>query len=550
MIFRKCIIAVVFFILLQPSIWAQQKTNVNLSTKSTHPKLVVGLVIDQMRWDYLYKFEKLYSTNGFNRLKAQGFNCDNTLITHLPTYTAVGHTGIYSGSVPAYHGIVGNNWYDTQTGKMVYCTDDTTVRTIGSDTKAGLMSPKNMQVDVVGDELRLSNNFKSKVIGISLKDRGAILPAGHSANAAFWFDDEAGKWISSSYYMDSLPSWVNAYNSMHKADDLMSKDWNTIMPIEKYTLSSTDNKNYEGTIPGEKTNTFPHQLNQIKEKKYNAFKYTPFANSFSFDFAKNAIEAEKLGKTDVTDFLALSISSTDYIGHTFGPNSIEMEDTYLRLDAEVGSFLQYLDSSFGKGNYLLFLTADHGAANVPGYLNEHQIPGGTFSNKELIKEINDSIAIEFKISNAVVKIENAQLYLNPSIKNELGNDNKVINKIIEILISKPYVSKAFHLSLTNFSNLPDPINTAIANSYFKNRSGDIQIILSPNYFDGGKTGTTHGLWNPYDAHIPLIWFGWNIKSGRTNHEIHMTDIAATLSAILHIQMPNGCIGKVIEDVTK
>jgi hypothetical protein len=337
---------------------------------------------------------------------------------------------------------------------------------------------------------------------------------------------------------------------LQKADGLMTKDWNTIMPIEKYTLSSADNKNYEGSIPGEKTNTFPHQLNQIKEKKYNAFKYTPFANSFSFDFAKNAIESEKLGKTDVTDFLALSISSTDYIGHTFGPNSIEMEDTYLRLDTEIGSFLQYLDSTFGKDNYLLFLTADHGAANVPGYLNENKIPGGTYSNKELIKEINDSIANEFKINNAVVKIENAQLYLNASIKNELGNDNKIINKIIELLNSKPYVSKAFNLPLTNFSNLPEPINTAIANSYFKNRSGDIQIILSPNYFDGGKTGTTHGLWNPYDAHIPLIWFGWKIKAGNTHREVHMTDIAATLSAILHIQMPNGCVGKVIEDILK
>jgi len=252
----------------------------------------------------------------------------------------------------------------------------------------------------------------------------------------------------------------------------------------------------------------------------------------------------------VTDFLALSISSTDYIGHTFGPNSIEMEDTYLRLDTEIGSFLQYLDSCFGKDNYLLFLTADHGAANVPGYLNENKIPGGTFSNKELIKEINDSIANEFKINNAVVKIENAQLYLNASIKIELGNDNKIINKIIELLISKPYVSKAFNLSLTNFSNLPEPINAAIANSYFKNRSGDIQIILSPNYFDGGKTGTTHGLWNPYDAHIPLIWFGWKIKAGNTHHEVHMTDIAATLSALLHIQMPNGCVGKVIEEILK
>lgn len=271
----------------------------------------------------------------------------------MPTYTAVGHTCVYTGSIPAYTGIIGNNWYDKATRANIYCTDDSTVTTVGSSSKAGKMSPDNLWVTTVTDELRLSNNFRSKVIGIALKDRGAILPAGHTANAAYWYD--AGKWISSSFYMDALPVWVNQFNAKDAAGTYMSQDWNTLLPMSKYDLSTADDKPYENTIKGEKSVTFPHKLSGISAAdKYEAFKTTPFANSFTFDFAKAAIENEGLGKNSVTDFLTVSISSTDYIGHAFGPNSVEIEDCYLRLDNDIAGFLQYLDTKIGKGNYLVF----------------------------------------------------------------------------------------------------------------------------------------------------------------------------------------------------
>ena len=516
------------------------------------PKLVVGIVIDQMRWDYLYRFNDLYGANGLKRLLNKGFSCENTLIPYVPTYTAVGHTCVYTGSVPAYTGIVGNNWFDKTTNTNVYCTDDSTVNPVGSNTKGGKMSPKNLWVTTITDELRLSNNFKSKVIGIAMKDRGAILPAGHSANAAYWYDDKSGKWISSTYYMQQLPDWVSQFNAKDVAGNYMKQDWNTLLPINKYDLSSADDEPYENAIKGEKTVTFPHKLSTIGDAdKYESFKTTPFANSFTFDFAKSAIENESLGKNTVPDFLAVSISSTDYIGHSFGPNSVEIEDTYLRLDNDIADFLQYLDTKVGKGNYLVFLTADHGVAHIPAFLAEHKIPGGVFNEGEVSRELNKMIEDEFGMKNVVQSLQNYQVYLNADEISKQGKDLSAVKKsVIRFLAAKPFVIHVFDTRELASTTMPEPQKTMLGNGFNPKRSGDIQFTFKPGYFDGGKKGTTHGLWNPYDAHIPLLWYGWNIKPGKTNRETYMTDIAATVAALLQIQMPSGCVGKVITELTK
>jgi len=516
------------------------------------PKLVVGIVIDQMRWDYLYRFNDLYGANGLKRLLNKGFSCENTLIPYVPTYTAVGHTCVYTGSVPAYTGIVGNNWFDKTTNTNVYCTDDSTVNPVGSNTKGGKMSPENLWVTTITDELRLSNNFKSKVIGIAMKDRGAILPAGHSANAAYWYDDKSGKWISSTYYMQQLPDWVSQFNAKDVAGNYMKQDWNTLLPINKYDLSSADDEPYENAIKGEKTVTFPHKLSTIGDAdKYESFKTTPFANSFTFDFAKSAIENESLGKNTVPDFLAVSISSTDYIGHSFGPNSVEIEDTYLRLDNDIADFLQYLDTKVGKGNYLVFLTADHGVAHIPAFLAEHKIPGGVFNEGEVSRELNKMIEDEFGMKNVVQSLQNYQVYLNADEISKQGKDLSAVKKsVIRFLAAKPFIIHVFDTRELASTTMPEPQKTMMGNGFNPKRSGDIQFTFKPGYFDGGKKGTTHGLWNPYDAHIPLLWYGWNIKPGKTNRETYMTDIAPTVAALLQIQMPSGCVGKVITELIK
>jgi predicted AlkP superfamily pyrophosphatase or phosphodiesterase len=518
--------------------------------QTTKPKLVVGIVIDQMRWDYLYKFKDQYGAMGFNRLLKQGFTAENAMIPYTPTYTAPGHTCIYTGSVPAIHGIVGNNWYDKAANKWVYCTDDSSVNTVGSASRAGKMSPANMWATTITDELRLSNNFKSKVIGIALKDRGAILPAGHSANAAYWYD--AGKWITSSYYMNELPKWVTDFNAKDVPGAAMKKDWTTLYDIKNYTLSTADDEPYENTIIGEKTATFPHKLSAIADKdKYEAFKTTPFANNYTFNFAQDAIYNEKLGQRDVTDFLTVSISSTDYIGHAFGPNSIEIQDCYLRLDFALTEFLMYLDNMVGKGNYTVFLTADHGVAHIPGFLNENKIPAGTFDDGEITTTLNAAIEAKFAIKKAVTTVMNYQVYLNDDTIEKSGVDKaKITAFVINQLKKKDFILNAIELDKLMEAAIPEPQKNRMANGYTPKRSGDIQFMFKPGYFDGTKKGTTHGLWNPYDAHIPCIFYGWGVKPGKTNRETYMTDIAPTIAAILKIQMPNGCVGKVIEEVVK
>ena len=518
--------------------------------QAAKPKLVVGIVIDQMRWDYLYRFNQLYTANGFKRLLGEGFSCENTFIPYTPTYTAPGHTCIYTGSVPAIHGIVGNNWYDRSLNKVVYCTDDSTAATVGNNSDAGKMSPQNMWATTITDELRLSNNFKSKVIGIAIKDRGAILPAGHSANAAYWYDDKGGKWISSTYYMPDVPAWVKDFNAKDVVAKYMSKDWNTLLPIDKYDLSTPDNEPYETSIFGETTVTFPHKLSAIGASKYSSFRTTPFANTFTFDFAKQAIENEKLGSNTATDFLTLSISSTDYIGHSFGPNSVEIEDTYLRLDKDIADFLQWLDQQLGKGNYLTFLTADHGVAHVPAFLIEHKIPGGTFSDADFTKEINQTIETKFGIKNIVQSVQNYQLYLNLGEIEKQGKDKAaIVSIVIDLLRQKPYIVNVFETDKIMQATIAEPQKQMMTNGYNPKRSGDIQFTFKPAYFDGGDKGTTHGLWNPYDAHIPLLFFGWKVQPGKTNRETYMTDISATVAAMLQVQMPSGCVGKVITEVT-
>ena len=516
----------------------------------SRPKLVVGLVVDQMRWDYLYRFYDRYSTGGFKRLLSEGFSCENTFIPYLPTHTAAGHSCIYTGSVPALNGIMGNNWYDKAQKKVVYCTDDTSVHTIGSSSTAGEMSPLNLWASTVTDQLRLATNFKSKTIAIALKDRASILPGGHLSNASYWFDNASGGWISSSYYMQDLPTWVKTFNAKKIPDSYLKQNWNTLYPITSYDQSTADSNEYENKL-GAEDFTFPHNTAAIASNRYEAFRTTPFGNTYTLEMAKEAIKSEQLGKRGVTDFLALSLSSTDYIGHTFGPNSIEVEDTYLRLDKDLSSFFTYLDLTIGKGQYLFFLTADHGVAHNPTFLHDKKINVGSFDEGALRVSLNDSLQNHFKVKNIIARYINYQYYLNDSVlvRNNL-NKKDVKNYIIDFLQKKPSVDYAVDMTSINESSLTSNIKMVLNNSYNPKLSGDIQIIFKPAGVDNWRVGATHGFWNPYDSHIPLLWFGWNIKHGASNREVYMTDIAVTLAAMLHIQMPDAAIGKVITEVIK
>ncbi|MFD0795297.1 alkaline phosphatase PafA [Mucilaginibacter litoreus] len=532
---------------------AQTPKATNAVSVLPRPKLVVGIMVDQMRWDYLYRFYDRYSAGGFKRMLNEGFTCENTQIPYIPTFTAVGHSTVYTGSVPAIHGIAGNDFIDQRTGKMMYCAGDTTVSAVGSTSKAGQMSPRNLLTSTVTDELKLATNFRSKVIGIALKDRGGILPAGHAANAAYWFDDANGSWISSTYYMTDLPAWVKSFNAGKPAQKYLDKDWNTLYPIETYVQSAPDNSpRYEGKFGGTDAPTFPIKTSALYKGNAGMVRSTPFGNSMTLDLAKAAVDAENLGKNVVTDFLAVSLSSTDYVGHQFGPNSVEAEDTYLRLDKDLAAFLTYLDGKVGKGNYTVFLTADHGAAHNPNFLIDHKIPAGIWNASAATTLLNKTLEDKYKVKNLVLSLNNYQVnFNNAAITSEKLNEDALKADCMLLLQKQPEIAYAVDMQHAQTATIPEELRQRIQNGYNVERSGTIQIVLKPGWYDGhGQTGTTHGTWNPYDAHIPLLFMGWGIKHGSIARETYMTDIAPTVAQLLHIQAPNGNIGTAIGEVLK
>lgn len=518
------------------------------NNKVPRPKLVVGIMVDQMRWDYLYRYYERYGTGGFRRLMGEGVSCENTFIPYAQTLTAAGHTCVYTGSVPAIHGIMGNDWYDKQLGRDVYCAEDSSVKVVGAE-KGEPMSPANLWTTTICDELRLATNFTSKVLGIAIKDRGGILPAGHSANAAYWYDGSSGNWISSTYYMQALPEWVNRFNARKLQNEYYKNDWNTLYPIETYTQSDKDMVPYEGKFSHEKAPVFPHELKSLAGKDYGIIRSTPYGNSFTLSFAQEALLAEKMGKGSATDFLAVSLSSPDYIGHQFGPNSIEAEDNYLRLDRDLATFFNFLDKNIGKGQYTVFLTADHAVAHVPGFMEEHKLPGKFVSSNTF--NLNRQLEARFRVSNIVKASANYQLYLNDARIDSAGLDRQEVKTyIVNLLNQDANVLLAFDNANISAANLPTQEKEMFLKGYNTHRGGDIQVVLKAGMFYGGRTGTTHGSFNPYDSHIPLLWMGWGIKPGRLTREVYMTDIAPTLAALLRIQMPSGSVGHVIPEVLK
>ena len=518
------------------------------------PKLVVGVVVDQMRWDYLYRYQERFGDNGFKRLMREGFNCENTMLNYIPAVTAIGHTSIYTGSVPAIHGIAGNDFHID--GKQTYCTDDAAVATVGSNSDAGKMSPHNLKVTTIGDELHLATNYRSKVISVSLKDRASILPGGHTADGAYWFDAETGNFITSTYYRKDLPGWLKQFNDRQLAKHYLSQDWETLYPTESYKNSTADNNSYENPFPGADTPTMPVTTSKLMDSEgLGLIRNTPYGNTLTIDLALAAIDGERLGNRGETDMLAVSLSSTDYIGHQFGTYAIETEDTYLRLDRDIARLLAALDQEIGKGEYLLFLTADHAAAHNFKFLTDKGIPAGGWDIEKTKAALNSHLKAEFKTDcNLVSGLLNYQIFLDNEKIDSLGiSKENVVAAAIDYIKRGEGVYCAVEQENAGTATLPSPIKDRIVNGYYPGRSGEIQIIMQPGWYgleSEATGGTDHGVWHPYDTHVPLIFFGSGINPGATFTPVEITDIAATVCALLHIQMPDGCIGKPVTELTK
>ena len=516
------------------------------------PKLIVGIVVDQMRWDYVNRFKPYFKTiTGFQRFLNEGATANNTLIPYIPTVTACGHASVYTGSIPALNGIAGNEWYDNFKQKRIYCVEDPNVQTVGSNNNsAGQMSPVNVWTTTISDELKLATNFKSKVFGISLKDRGAIIPAGHSANGAFWYDSKSGNFISSTYYGKTLPSWVSQYNSMHRPDSLYNLDWNLSLPASQYEANCDNDENsYESAPLGNSAKKFPYVLKNFIGKDYGKIASTPYGNNIVEELAKQAISNEALGADDVTDLLALSFSSPDYIGHSFGPDSWETMDNYIKLDEILADFFTFLDKQVGKDNYTVFLTADHAVANIPGYNIKHQIPAGISSEGAFKNEIGSMLSAKGYNANLINFIGEGNIYLNHPLMDSLHiNQENVFELVSQFLEKKPDVLQIVNARKAASAPIPAALRERIVNGFNAQRSGDMVIIYKSGYVAGSPTGTGHGTFYNYDAHIPLLFFGTGIKKGIVHRETYMTDIAPTIATLMGIQMPSGSVGKPITEV--
>jgi hypothetical protein len=511
-------------------------------------------MVDQMRWDYINQFKPYFtSQQGFLRFLNEGASCNNNMIPYIPTVTASGHASVYTGSTPAMNGIAGNQWFDNILQKTVYCVEDPSVVSVGIDgSAAGKMSPKNLWTSTIGDEMKLASNFKSKVYGISIKDRGAILPAGHSADGAFWYDSKTGKFISSNYYYKTLPSWVSNYNDQHRVDSLYTKGWNLSLAKSVYEANCDEDINvYESTTFGANQKGFPYTLSQFIGKDYGKIASTPYGNNLVTEMAEMALVNEGLGQDDVTDLLAISFSSPDYIGHSFGPNSWETMDGYIKLDVQLAKLFASLDKQVGKNNYTVFLTADHAVQHIPDFAKKHHLPGGLISESDIKKELNGLLVKNGLDPKMISDIGEYYIHFNHDLMDSLHVSQAQLVQLVSNRLEKnPGILQVVETRKAATASLPEALRERIVNGYSSQRSGDLFIVTKSGYMDGYATGTTHGTLYNNDAHIPLLWYGNGIKKGAINTLNYMTDIAPTVTTLLGIQMPSGSIGNPILGVLK
>ncbi len=550
----------VFFILtVVDEVNAQKKSKRNKNvvktevTINTTPKLVVGIVVDQMRYDYLTRFWNHYGDGGFKRMVNEGFNCKNHHYNYAPTSTGPGHTSIYTGTTPAMHGVIGNDWYDKGLGQNVYCASDSNYSSVGTSGSEGKMSPHRMLTTTITDQLRLHTQMKGKVIAVALKDRGAVLPGGHSANAAYWFvGKNEGNWITSTYYMNTLPNWVTSFNNSDAAEKY-KRIWSTFKDINLYVESGSDKNDYEGKYKNQETATFPYDLPKLWDENdgFDAIRSTPYGNSLTADFAIAALEGENLGQDTITDFLAVSFSSTDYVGHKFGVNSKEVQDTYIRLDQDLEKLFNRLDQQVGKGEYTVFLSADHGAIQVPSYLKDNKIPGDYVDFKKIRTGLNEWTKFKYGTEDLIKNISNNQIFLDHKVVNNLDLNLKSVQEAFanELLrfndVDKTYT--AYQMWQNEYTT---GISYILQNGYNQKRSGDVLFVLKPGHISYSRTGSTHGSPRIYDTHIPLLFYGKGIQKGSTVERTEIPDIATTISSLLGMAFPNGATGKPIQEVIK
>lgn len=529
---------------------------VDAQVVKTRPKVVVGIMVDQMRQEYLYRFHARFSEGGFRRLMHQGYMLRNAHYNYIPTVTGPGHASVYTGTTPSVHGIVSNEWYDRDEKKTVNCVEDKKYYPVGSTSGKGAVSPQRMKSTTITDELKMFTQQKSKVIGISFKDRGAVLPAGHLPDGAFWFDGSSGKFISSSYYKPALPTWLDQFNQRKLPDQYLAKEWKTLYPVETYTESSLDDSKNEAILRGKDRPIFPYNLAELRKTNgnYELIGATPFGDDLLTELAKAALDGAGLGTDEVTDFLAVSYSTPDMIGHAMGPTSIEIEDTFLRLDRNIEDLLNTLDKKIGAGNYIVFLTTDHGVGNISQELLDAQIPAGYFDTADTEKKLREYLKGFFPEVDPIEQVSNNQVFLNASAfstdPKSGGLDYMIATELItRWLQAVDGIAEVWPKSqLTQAGESANLHQNLLARGMHSRLSGEIAFTLRPGWTWKGGAKAHHGSGYAYDTHVPVLFYGKGVPAGSSYRYHSITDIAPTLSALLEIPFPNGCTGQPISEM--
>jgi predicted AlkP superfamily pyrophosphatase or phosphodiesterase len=533
----------IFIVIIIAFLASIQTENLSAQPFVQRTKLVVGIVVDQMRQDYLTRFWDLYSEGGFKKLVNEGYSFPNAHFNYFPTFTGAGHANISTGASPSINGIVGNDWYELPDWKKAYCAEDKSVSGVGTDGPAGQMSPRKMLTTTIGDELKLASNNRARVFGIAIKDRGAILSAGHNANAAFWFDGSSGDFITSSYYMASLPKWVADFNRRKGWSKYLDGTWRTSIDIRKLAeVAGPDDSPFENVPKGMTKAVFPYNLKNLrKEYGPELLSSTPWGNTYTFDFAKALIREERLGKGLHTDLLFVSLSSTDYIGHFYGPRSMEVADMYIKLDQDIADFLRTLEQQVGKDNLLVFLSSDHGVADNPSYAKAQKIPAGQFNLNSINIKLRAHLEDLFG-ADLIDGYKNYQIFLHHGKIKEKGLDKSAVeDAVVDFLMQQDGVLRAFPSSMLSRYNLSDELMIRYQRGYFPSRCGDVYLVMQPGWLEmyWQDKGTTHGSPYTYDTHVPIIFYGKGVPSGHSFDYASVSQIAPTIAALLGIAPPNG-----------
>ena len=496
---------------------------------SKKPKLVVAIIVDQFRYDYLTRFRKDYNS-GLARLLEHGAVFTDAHHVATPTVTAIGHSTFLSGAPPFLSGIAGNEWYDRATKKTVTSVSDDATKKIGGGRESTGSSPRRMLVSTLGDQLKMQGG-DSKVIGISIKDRGAILPAGHMADAAYWFDDPSKSWVTSTYYRAELPAWAKEFNQKGPAEKYISATW---LPFDAQ----------EG-----KGKPFCSMVKGGDAPLCGSLEATPWGNEMIEQFAERAVLEEKMGKHEGTDLLTVSFSANDYVGHAVGPDDPAVRDISIRTDRLLGKFFNFLNQQVPAADTLIVLSADHGVAPVPEVNQARKMPGGRLIDGDLSRMVQDTLEKKYGPGKWIVASLNSSLYLNTELIQGKKLDQAEVEQTAgAAAMTMPHIYRAYSAEAISRGQIStDSISAYVRNGAIRQRSGDVIIVAEPYYLSGAK-GTSHGTPYSYDTHVPMIFLGKGIKPGIYRQRVHVTDIAPTLAEILGVETPSGSQGRVLSEI--